>query len=45
MSVIDAQTSGSSPFFSQSVEEKDPELFQALKDELKRQKEEIELIA
>ena len=45
MSVIDDQTSGSSPFFSQSVEEKDPELFQALKDELKRQKEEIELIA
>ncbi len=46
MSVIETKSNDvSSSFFSQSIEEKDPELSQALKSELQRQQMEIELIA
>jgi glycine hydroxymethyltransferase len=39
------QRSNRDPFFSESVAEKDPALFRAIQDELKRQQETIELIA
>lgn len=40
-----AQRSNQDPFFSQGVAEKDPALFAALQNELKRQQNQIELIA
>jgi glycine hydroxymethyltransferase len=39
------QRSNRDPFFSESVAEKDPALFEAMQGELKRQQEQIELIA
>lgn len=42
---VSAQRSNQDPFFSQGVAERDPVLFAALQDELKRQQNQIELIA
>ena len=38
-------TAGTTAFFSQPLEERDPELFGAIRSELGRQRHEIELIA
>jgi glycine hydroxymethyltransferase len=45
LSAVSAQRSNRDPFFSKSVAEKDPALFDAMQGELKRQQEQIELIA
>src|ERR1044071_3191520 len=45
LSAVSAQRSNQDPFFTQGVAEKDPALFAAIQGELKREQEQIELIA
>lgn len=42
---LEQSETGTSPFFTASLEQSDPEIFGAIRDELGRQRDEIELIA